>query len=570
MSKDTENKFYLGNKNLPSPETTFNYADHPEWVADLVKCKKNILYFAENFFYIVNLERGREKIKLHNYQKRILRSLRDNRFVVFLSSRQSGKTTLMTIYALWIASFFEDQRILIVANKEQTAINIFKRVRLAYEQLPNYLKPGTVEYGKTSMSLANGSSIGISTTSSDAGRGESVNVVILDELAFIDNHLVDEFWKSVYPIISSSKKSKIFVASTPNGTGNLFHELYSGAMEKKNGWHPERVDWWEVPGRDEEWKEKTIRTLGSTDAFDQEFGNVFLQTGESVVNEKLFEDLKQEVREPLFVYEDGSYLLFDTYKPDHIYVAGVDVSEGVGEASSVVQILDITNLRSIEQVAIFCNNNISPYNFTSKLRDILQHWGSPLALIERNNCGAQVVDQLKNSLNYDNIVSYGIKGTAPRIGVQAHTNTKYKGVMNMRYWLNELKCVRIHDLRTLNELKNFVRYPNGTWAAKPGADNWDDRVMSLVWALVILENELCEKYFEVAEYDDNKKPLKVKELDYGIKYYVNPNSIYSNERDKNEANPLPILLPGGESFNEEIQDLETQGWRFLNGKPSHL
>ena len=78
----------------------------------------------------------------------------------------------------------------------------------------------------------------------------------MDELAFIDNHLVEQFWSSVYPIISSSKKSKIFVASTPNGTGNLFHELYTGAIEKKNDWHAEKVDWWEFPGRDEVWKEK--------------------------------------------------------------------------------------------------------------------------------------------------------------------------------------------------------------------------------------------------------------------------------------------------------------------------
>ena len=77
-----------------------------------------------------------------------------------MASRQVGKTTLMTIYALWIACFNEDQRILIVANKEQTAISIFKRVRLAYEELPNFLKPGVEEYGKTSMQLSNGSSIG--------------------------------------------------------------------------------------------------------------------------------------------------------------------------------------------------------------------------------------------------------------------------------------------------------------------------------------------------------------------------------------------------------------------------
>lgn len=564
---DTNSKqFYLGNKNLPTANAEFDYASNPKWVADIQKCRKNILYFAENFFYIVNLDKGKIQIELYNYQKKILRSLRDSRFVVLLASRQIGKSTLLTIYALWIACFNEDQNILIVANKESTAINIFKRVRLAYEQLPNYLKPGAVEYGKTSMTLGNGSSIGISTTSSDAGRGSSVNCLILDELAFIDNHLVEQFWRSVYPIISSSKKSKIFIASTPNGTDNLFYELYNGAMENKNDWKAERVDWWEVPGRDEEWREKTIRSLGSVEAFDQEFGNVFLQTGESSVNEKMFEEMKTEIKEPLYVYDDGKYLLWDTFKQDRIYVAGVDISEGVGAAASVIQILDITNLRNIEQVATYHDRSVSPYNFTSKLHDILQHWGSPLAMIERNNCGAQVVDQLKNTLHYENIVSYGTKNSTDKIGVQAHTNTKYKGVTNMRYWINELKAVKIRDINTLIELKNFIRYSNGTWGARPGVDSWDDRVMSLVWSLVILENELAEKYFEIQEFDDNKKPLKIKSLDYGIKYFINPTSIYNNEKNKNEYIPPPVLMQGNkEEQNSDVDELQQGGWTFLNG-----
>lgn len=159
----------MGNKNLPTDRAEFEWT--PKMVASLKKCKKNLLHFAENFFTIVNLDRGKEKIQLFPCQKKVLRSLRDNRFNIVLASRQIGKTTLMTIYALWIASFQEDQRILVVANKEQTAINIFKRIRLAYEQLPNWIKPGVLEYGKTAMTLSNGSSIGISTTSSDAGRG---------------------------------------------------------------------------------------------------------------------------------------------------------------------------------------------------------------------------------------------------------------------------------------------------------------------------------------------------------------------------------------------------------------
>ena len=563
-----DSSFYLGNKNLPSPDTRFEWT--PAMMSDLKKCSKNILHFAENFFFIVNLDRGKEKIKLHTYQKRILRSLRDNRFVCMLSSRQSGKTTLMTIYALWIACFFNDQRILIVANKEQTAINIFKRVRLAYEQLPNFLKPGAIEYGKTSMALGNGSSIGISTTSSDAGRGDSCNVLILDELAFIDDGMVQEFWKSVYPIISSSKKSKIFVASTPNGTGNLFHDLYSGSMDNTNGWKGERVDWWEVPGRDEEWKGKTIRSLGSREFFDQEFGNVFLQSGQSSLSDALFDSLFAGCSSPEFVFEEGKYKVWEEPNESRLYVVGVDVAEGVNSNFSAVQILDITNLKEIKQVAVYTDNTISPINFITKLLEILKQWGKPPVLIERNNCGAQVVDQLKVSHGYDNIITYApkIKGETytNRPGVIAHTNTKYRGVMNMRYWVNELNVVKFRDKETVSELKNFVRYPNGSWAARQGNYN-DDRVMSLIWALIILENDICEKYFEIVEYDSNRRPLLLKLFDYGIRHFVKPSSYLNNERFGSQNNTLPIIISSSneEELDQGIEDLKGEGYTFLNG-----
>ena len=155
---------------------------------------------------------------------------------------------------------------------------------------------------------------------------------------FIDDHLVTPFWRSVYPIISSSKKSKIFVASTPNGTDNLFHQLYSGAAKGDSNWKAERVDWWEIPARDDQWKEDTMKSLGSKDAFDQEFGNVFLQTGESVLDDAIFDKLKLGCTDPQFVFDEGKYLLWEEPKEDHIYTVGVDVAEGVGENASVIQV----------------------------------------------------------------------------------------------------------------------------------------------------------------------------------------------------------------------------------------
>ena len=559
-----EDKFYLGNKDLPNANMEFEWT--PEMVKTLKKAKQNILYFAENFFYIVNLDRGKIKIELYSCQKRVLRSLRDNRFVACLASRQTGKTTMMTIYALWIACFQDDQRILIVANKEQTAINIFSRVRTAYEKLPNYLKPGVLEYGKTSMKLANGSSIGISTTSSDAGRGDSCNVLILDELAFIPNNLVDSFWKSVYPIISSSKKSKIFVASTPNGSNNLFYNLYTDADNGKSNWKAEKILWDEIPGRDEAWKQDTIRSIGSEEAFAQEFECKFLDTGDSFIDEVFYAKLASETKDPEYLFDDGCYSVWEEPNKENLYTIGVDVAEGVQQNYSVIQVLDITDLQNIKQVAEYASNQINPFEFTTKVRDICYHWGTPPVLIERNNCGSQVVDNLYHQYNYRNIVNWSPKvGQVKfdRLGVYAHTNTKYKGITNMRYWVNELKCVQLKSKLAVEELKNFVRYPNGSWAAQPGYDA-DDRVMALTWALLILENSIVQRYYNVLDIDSNQRPAKLELGAYIDQKFSNFLQDYKYQDIDDSWSPPPVYFEDINIFGDgevnDIELLEAEGW----------
>ena len=287
-----DSQFYRGDKNVPVADALFEFT--PAMVKEIKKCKENIVHFAEQHFYIVTLDDGKKKIELYKAQKRALKSLSENRFVCILASRQCGKTTLSTIYALWNTCFFDDQRVIIVANKESTAINIFKRIRMAYEMLPNYLKPGVKEYGKTGVTFANGSSIGISTTTSTAARGDTASILMIDEAAFIEEYFMEEFWKSVIPIVSSGKKTKIFMVSTPNGTGNKFYEIYSGAEKEVNGWKSERIDWWDVPGRGEKWRKQMVSALGSDEAFQQEFGNTFLDPGNSAVGASVIERFKEQ------------------------------------------------------------------------------------------------------------------------------------------------------------------------------------------------------------------------------------------------------------------------------------
>lgn len=571
-TKKQEKKFYLGNQNLPAANSEFEYT--PEMVKEIQKCKKNLLYFAENHFYIINLDEGKIKIKLHKFQKKMLRAFRDNNRVVVLASRQIGKTTQLTIFALWQACFNDVQKILIVANKESTAIEILSRIKLAYEGIPGYLKPGVVNWGKTEVQFDNGSSISISTTTGTAARGKSCNLLLIDEIAFIEPHLIDEFWSSVYPIISSSKKSKVFMCSTPNGTGNLFHKTYTNAIKKENNWHPIRVDWWEVPGRDEQWMKETIASLGSEDVFKQEFGNQFIEVGSSDI-EEIYNELKLKCVDPVMIMDDGCYKLWDEPKKDHIYCAGIDTSEGVGQDYSTIQILDITNLTDINQVAEYRNNKINPTLYVKKVHEILSHWGNPPALIERNSCGSSIVGSLNFEYNYPKIVSYNADDiskavqkssrSSTKLGMQSHTNTKYKAVSNYKYWIKELACVRINSIDTVEEMKDFIKYPNGSWKARDGSH--DDLVMALIWGLMILEPQICEQWFHVVEWDDKKKPKLIRDTD--------KNKTFGNMEQNNEFFPTfvnqyigysqgSVLSDGSKSLREQdLGSLMADGWKML-------
>jgi len=377
-------------------------------------------------------------------------------------------------------------------------------------------------------------------------------------------NMLSEFWASIYPIISSSTKSKIIMASTPRDTSGLFYKLYSGSVKGDNEWVHMKVLWSEVPGRNEKWKQQTMASLVDPAMWNREFECEFDEVGESALDNEMFDQMKRYTFEPLYVLDDGHYNLWEQPNEEKIYVAGVDISEGVGKDYSVIQILDITEPRKIKQVAVYSNNKISPSEFTPKLREILQHWGDPLAMIERNNCGAQVVDNLKREFNYEGIVNWGIdkvvNRTSNKLGIISHTNTKYYAVMNQRYWVNTMKQVQINDAGTVLEMKDFVRSKGGTWGAKSGSN--DDRVISLMWALMILHENIANVYFDIIENDENGKPSVIRSIDYGIKYYINPTSIYSNEKSGGDA--LPVLMGGNaESDNPDIDELYNQGWTHM-------
>lgn len=492
---------------------------------------------------------------------------KDALYLVGKTYIKTHNTTLTTIYALWMTCFDDFKRVVIVANKESTAIMILRRIAMAYEALPNWLKPGTVQYGKKEIIFGNHSSISISTTTGSAVRGDTVNCIIIDEAAHIEDHMMRDFWASVIPVISSSKKrtTKIFMVSTPKGTGNLFYEIYTkaghGDTDDGVSWHAEELHWYEIPGRGKLWAQDMVTALhGDKQLFDQEFDCAFLETGDSAIDQDIISDLESRCKAADYIYEDGRYHVWEQPQEDRLYGIGVDVGEGIGKASSVIQVLDFTDLTNIRQVATFADRHIHPTKFADIINKVGRHYGCPPVLVERNNIGSEVLAILKEVHNYENIVTYNpekLTNADMRPGILSHTNTKINGVMNMRYWLNTNRAVTVSETGTLSELKTFVRYPNGTWRKKPGDNIFDDRVMALVWALFLLEDDIVSRYYDITESDDNGKPLRL--ASYAIsnsRFKLDPVYQYGGG---NAPLPSVFMLNSG----EDTQALELNGWTMF-------
>jgi hypothetical protein len=389
---------------------------------------------------------------------------------------------------------------------------------------------------------------------------------------------MQELWKSAIPIISSSKKSQVIIISTPNGVENKFYELYQESQKEDPEWHLERVDWWEVPGRDENWKDKEIKLLGSKETFDQEYGNVFHEKGKSAIDAEVLARLKSQCKEPIFVMDNGFYKVFMEPNPSSFYAIGVDVGEGIGRSNTVAQILDLSDLTSIKQVAIFASNTINPFSFGTRLMGILEDWGRPPILIENNNNGQQVLDVLCHTHNYESVITYQFDGMSKhynkeyRFGIHNHTNTRYRGITNFRYWANTIKSLNIYDIDTLMEMTTFVKNENFTFSKRKEED-LDDRVFALIWGLFILDPSIASKYYTILESDDQGKPLKIRpnvdnsDLIKKSPIYMGQTSTYK----RMPSSSIPTTHVGKFNVNEPItinqEKSDLLNWLMRWGEP---
>lgn len=517
--------------------------------AELERCYKSIDYFAERYFTIINKEGKRVPIKLYKKQSELLHKFQDFNNVCVLSPRQVGKSTSYSIFFVHKIIFEENFSILIAANKSKSAKGVLKNIKDAYEQIPNWMKPGIVEWNKQSIIFDNGVRIDADATSDSTGRSGTNNIICLDEFAFVRPSVQEEFWNSVIPTISSKgSNAKVFVISTANGVGNKYHQLWMEATTNpKTEWCAHRIDWWDVPGRDEVWHKREIARLGSEEAFNQEYGCSFLDsTGNKLVpNAKVvefkekYESLKIEAIDiPVNIKSDNckwTYKQYEAPKPNRTYIGSADSAEGTGEDSSVFYIFDITEGTKIKMVASFASNKILPSDFAYVIHHISEQYFKPKLMIESNSIGVAVIDALTRTVfNDTNVIRYNRKNNEP--GIFSHVQTKSKACLHAQSIIqNRRYDITIADKKLIEELPFFEKKTTSQHIVyKASKDKHDDRVLAFIWALYGLSEDILTKNFEVEFIKDDDTGVKLPIFIANIDEDLNEKKIKNTELSKDD------------------------------------
>lgn len=486
-----------------------------EQVEEYIKCSKDPIYFCMNYIKIVNVDEGLVKFKMWDFQKEMISLFKDNRFVITKCPRQVGKTTTTVGYLLWATIFTDSQNVAVLANKGSLARDILAKYQLAYENLPHWLQQGVVTWNKGNVELENGSKIIAASTSSSAIRGGSFNIVFLDEFAFVPNNIANEFFNSVYPVISSGKKTKIIIVSTPNGM-NLFYKLWMDSLEKRNNYVHYEIHWSMVPGRDEAWKEETIRNT-SLRQFQQEFETEFLGSSNTLISGHKLQQLtyKDPIadHDKMKIYEHPIKGNGEDIKSDHLYCISVDVSEGKNLDSSAFSVIDISTT-PYRQVATYNSSSISPILFPTVIVNAARLYNDAYILVEINN-NPQVADFIHADLEYENLLKVFTGNKKPQqlsagfargiqMGLKMSPQVKQVGCSNLKTLIEGDKLI-IQDFDTYSELTTFEQYKT-SFAAAEGAN--DDMAMTLVifaWATT-------QAYFREIVNHDLRKQIQLENM----------------------------------------------------------
>jgi len=580
--------FLNKNTKLLKPELVRKYTQ--EEIEDYKRCALDPLYFAEKCFLMTPT--GLQACKLRDYQKNYIRHLQHNRFSIFLSCRQSGKSTTTAIYCLWVILFNSDKSGLILSKSGPAGLDLIKKIKDMYLYLPYHLKIGTMKWNQSEISFDNNSSISTESFSPTAGLGKTINFLILDEFAWCPPNDVELFYNNIIPTVTTITDSNVCIMSTQNGF-NLFYKLWKGAIEKTNIYAPFKVDWYQVPQynpetglwekRTDKWKEDMIGVLGSVEAFYYQYGTQFSASDKCLVSRERIATLRDDA----ILYEERDFELTELFGlalqyPRYLvwdpmfnlediktcfFLILIDLAEGFGGDYTVFNIFKIIGKDQFQHVGLWRSNEVDLEHAALEfwlLAGQLFNGENCMWSLEWNTYGALFYRLLMdyNEDDYEistkwrfNIVTDGIElsnfvqykkssmdeqiigrtGSTSRFipGIKFTSGNKGTACSLLKT-LFEKGQVTTRDIVTLGELENFEdKNSNGTYKASYGHD---DIIMTFVQIPMVMQTGKYSSFLEDIE-------------EARISGIIN-NKWNTTQQQSIEDTPFGMFTQIGEGFNQ--------------------
>ncbi len=427
----------------------------------------------------------------------------------------SHNSITSSIILVWYLLFNHDKNAMILANVGSTAEELMDKIKAIVKGLPWFLKPGMIVNNVMSMKFDNGCRAIAKTTTKTTAIGFTIHFLYMDEFAHIHPNFIESFFRSTYPTVSSSKVSRIIITSTPNGM-NKFYEIYQGALSGDNSFNPVRVDWWQVPGRDEEWKREEIANLGSEELFNQEYGNQFLSSTSLLLGSNELKKIKSNESEYVWreidvlgdlgiVYENfrwhPKFSLDDAFLEDKNFVFSVDLAGGGRGDFTVINIFRVVPLpkKLIEsntdykdeadffgllQVGVFRDNGIQIEDIKKMLEALILNVFDKdrlTIILEMNFRGELLLDKLisNDEISLDMFLhtKHTESARSAKPGIKYNEKNKMKYCEMLRSLFRQNRVMVNEKAWTIPELFSFGLNNSGTYSSQSGHD---DVAMTLV------------------------------------------------------------------------------------------
>lgn len=526
---------------------------------------------------------------------------------IALKYRQAGVSTVTAAWAskrLVFAKKNKPEKILIIANKLDTSVEMANKVRGFTEQWPSWVGVGfsNEKNSQRHFKLTNGCEVKAVATSRDALRGYTPTILIFDEAAFIEAD--GDFWSACMASLSTG--GKVIVVSTPNGYDPIYYEIYDQALRNMNDFKISEMFWYRDPrytkdlymvktkdlvhfllNRDEYNLDEVIIDLSMENPYErdhkvvtdyieqgykpcsawfegmvkklkydrrkvaQELECNFLGSGDNVFDSELMQDIaKNQIREPQAKMIGGGLWMWKEPVNGHKYVMGIDVSRGDSEDFSSIEIIDFDER---EQVLEYVGK-IPP----DALADVAYKWGNmynAYGVIDiTGGMGVSTARKLQE-MNYQGGLYVDGVDTTNKWKYDPKMNEKIPGINFNSKRVQIIAAFeeamrhkfRIYSNRLYNEMNTFV-YING----RPDHQkkHHDDCIMSISMALYV-----AEKSFQSLEKVTNHTRAMLNSWS---------TSVNENKNSSEFFNPLVPQMGRQQPINQgpTREDYQKYGWLF--------